>query len=166
MQLNPLVIILTGLIPTLVGFVWYNPKVMGTIWAEASGVDTTAPPKRSMPVLFGVSILLSMMLAGSMLPVVIHQMGLNSMMMNDPDLQVPTSETGQAFNLLMTKYATNFRTFKHGALHGFLTSLFLLLPVLATNALFEQKSTKYIGVNWAFWAICLTLMGGTICAFA
>ena len=125
-----LVVILTGLIPTLVGFVWYNPKVMGTIWAQESGVDMTAAPKRNMFVLMGVSILLSIMLAGSMLPIVIHQMGLSSMLMGEADLKSPTSELAQAFNLLMTKYGTNYRTFKHGAFHGFLTSLFILLPVL------------------------------------
>ena len=166
MHINFIVVLLTGLIPTLVGFVWYHPKVMGTVWMEASGVNPDDPQKMNMGVIFGVSILLSILLAGSMLPIVIHQMGLNSMVMNDPDLNVPTSELGQAFNMLMTKYANNFRTFKHGALHGFLTSLFLLLPVMATNALFERKSVKYIGVNYAFWAICLTLMGGVLCAFA
>lgn len=165
-HINFLVVILTGLIPTLVGFVWYNPKVMGKVWAESAGLDFNNPPKMNMAVVFGVSIVMSIMLASSMLPIVIHQMGLSSMVMGNSDVNNPSTELGQAFNMLMTKYGTNFRTFKHGAFHGFLTSLFLVLPVLATNALFEGKSAKYIGVNYAFWAICLTLMGGVICAFA
>jgi hypothetical protein len=166
MHLNPLVIILTGLIPTILGFVWYNPKVMGTIWATESGVDMTAKPKMNMILMLGVSILLSIMLASSMLFVTIHQMGLTSMLADEADMNIPTSELSQTVNMLMTKYGTNFRTFKHGALHGFITSVFMLLPVIATNALYEQKSGKYIAVNWAFWALCFALMGGTICAFA
>jgi hypothetical protein len=166
MQPNSLVILLTGLIPTLVGFIWYNPKVMGTVWMQETGLTPESGKNQNMMVVFGVSILLSVMLAGSMLPITIHQAGLESMLLGEPDLKDPNSELSKTVASLMSKYGTNYRTFKHGALHGFLASLFLLLPVIATNGLFEQKSWRYIGVNWAFWAICLTLMGGCICAFA
>lgn len=166
MQPNFLVILLTGLIPTLVGFVWYHPKVMGTLWMKETGLTPESGKNQNMMVVFGVSILLSILLAGSMLPITIHQMGLTSMLMDDPALKDPNSELSKTVASLMSKYGTNYRTFKHGALHGFMTSLFLLLPVIATNGLFEQKSWRYIGVNWAFWAICLTLIGGIICAFA
>jgi hypothetical protein len=166
MHINFIVVLLTGLIPSLLGFVWYHPKVMGTVWGEVTGIDPSEPPKMNMAILFGVSILLSIMLAGSMLPVVIHQMGLSSMLMDDPDLANPNSELSKTVANLMAKYGTNYRSFKHGALHGLITSVFLILPVMATNALFERKSAKYIGVNFAYWAICLALMGGVICQFA
>jgi hypothetical protein len=66
----------------------------------------------------------------------------------------------------MSKYGSNFRTFKHGALHGFITSLFIILPAIGTSALFEQKSWKYVAVHVGYWAICMALMGGVICAYA
>ena len=166
MQPNFLVILLTALVPTVVGFIWYNPKVMGTVWMQETGLTPETPQPRSMVVVFGVSLFLSILLAGSMLPITIHQMGLSSMLMDDPALKDPNSELSQTVASLMAKYGTNYRTFKHGAFHGFLTSVFLLLPVMGTNALFEMKSWRYIGLNAAFWAICLTLMGGLICAFA
>jgi hypothetical protein len=42
----------------------------------------------------------------------------------------------------------------------------LVLPVIGTNALFERKSGKYIFINWGYWAVSMTLMGGTICQWA
>ena len=65
----------------------------------------------------------------------------------------------------MAVKGTAFRTFGHGALHGFFTGLFIVLPILGTNALFEQKGWKYVWINTGYWAITLMLMGGLICAW-
>lgn len=165
-HINFLVVVLTALIPSIVGFIWYHPKVMGTAWMKESGVNPDDPHSRSMAVTFGVSILLSVLLAGSMLPITIHQMGLTSMLMGEPSLTDPNSELSKTLAGLLEKYGQNFRTFKHGALHGFMTSIFLMLPILGTNALFERRSWAYIAVNAAYWAVTLTIMGGIICAFA
>jgi hypothetical protein len=40
-----------------------------------------------------------------------------------------------------------------------------MLPILATNALFERKGFKYIAINAAYWIITLAVMGGIICQF-
>ncbi len=54
----------------------------------------------------------------------------------------------------------------HGAFHGALVGgLFMALPVLTTNALFEQKNFKYIAINAGYWIICLGLMGGIVAAW-
>ena len=163
---NLYVVIASALIPLIVGFIWYNKSVIGNIWMAESGYNPDTAKKPNMLAVMGLSLLFSIMLAGSLLPAVIHQMGLVSMLMDEPALKDPNSELSKTFADLMAKYGTNYRTFKHGALHGFLTSIFLVLPVIGTNALYEQKSAKYVGVHVGYWAICLTLMGGIICAFA
>jgi hypothetical protein len=66
----------------------------------------------------------------------------------------------------MTSYGSEFRTFGHGALHGFITSLFIVFPPLATNALFERKSWTYIFINYGYWAVSLIIMGGIISQWA
>lgn len=38
----------------------------------------------------------------------------------------------------------------------------LVLPIMATNALFERKGFKYIMVNWGYWALTMALMGGVL----
>ena len=37
--INYLVIAAAALVPTFVGFIWYNPKVFGTIWMKEAGVS-------------------------------------------------------------------------------------------------------------------------------
>ena len=59
-----------------------------------------------------------------------------------------------------------FRTFKHGALHGTMAGIFIALPILGTNALFERKGWKYILINTGYWTVTLAIMGGIICQFA
>jgi hypothetical protein len=59
----------------------------------------------------------------------------------------------------------SFRTFKHGMLHGIITSIFLVLPIIGINALFERRGAKYIFIHVGFWAICFALMGGILCQF-
>ncbi len=50
--------------------------------------------------------------------------------------------------------------------HGIVLGITLLLPLIATNGMFERKSWKYILINWGYWTICVTLMGMVICRFA
>ena len=59
----------------------------------------------------------------------------------------------------------SFRYFRHGLLHGFMAGVFIALPITAINALFEQKSWKYILVNAGYWIITMMIMGGIICAW-
>jgi len=53
-----------------------------------------------------------------------------------------------------------------GVLHGLMTSVFVFLPVIATNALFERKSWKYMLLNFGYWAVSAMIMGGIISAWA
>lgn len=92
---------------------------------------------------------------------VIHQMGALGMI-GGPEF-VATAKPSYAD--FLADYGTEFRTFKHGALHGFMSGLFFALPVTAINSLFEQKSWKYILINAGYWIVSLTLMGGIICAW-
>jgi hypothetical protein len=85
--------------------------------------------------------------------------------MNEPGLNDPGSALGIYVKDFMDKYGNNFRTFKHGALHGVITGIFMILPVIATNGLFERKSFKYIFISSGFWMVSLALMGGLICAY-
>jgi hypothetical protein len=57
-------------------------------------------------------------------------------------------------------------TFKHGAFHGVLISIMIVLPVFATNALFEQKSFKYVAINVGYWVVTFALMSGLLNAWA
>ncbi|MBQ4804035.1 DUF1761 domain-containing protein [Aquimarina sp. MMG015] len=165
MEFNLLIVAIAALVPIVLGFIWYNPKVFGTAWMNACGFTTEDLKGGNMAVIFIVSLILSLMLASSLPTMVIHQNGFFQSLMNEPDLTKEGTEIYQYTQDFMNKYGTNFRTFKHGALHGAMAGIFLVLPVLGTNALFERKEVKYILVNVGYWTVCLALMGGIICEF-
>ena len=70
------------------------------------------------------------------------------------------------FQDFLAQYGDRFRTFGHGALHGSMVGLLIVLPVMGTNALFEKKSIKYVMINAGYWTITLALMGGILCQTA
>ncbi|MBR9922454.1 MAG: DUF1761 domain-containing protein [Bacteroidetes bacterium] len=158
--MNIVAILVAALIPTVVGFIWYNPKVFGTVWMKAADMTEEKMQGANMGVIFGVSLVLSIMLAFITQSLVIHQVHLDSLFMG-----MEGAEATSQLEALKEQFDGSYRTFKHGALHGFIAGIFLALPILGTNALFERKGFKYILVNAGYWAVTLALMGGLICAW-
>jgi hypothetical protein len=116
-----------------------------------------------MPLIFGLSYLFSFMLATAINMMVVHQSHMASILLNEPGFKEKTGDVYAMYLDFMAKYGTNFRTFKHGAFHGTLSGLFVAMPILATNAMFERKSFKYVLINVGYWTITIALMGGVIC---
>jgi hypothetical protein len=163
-ELNWLVVFGSALVPLAVGALWYGP-LFGKAWMVQADMTEEKIMSANMMKIYGLAIVFSGMLAIALTPIVIHQMGVYSTLQN-LGVDTPGSETNLFLQDFMSKYGTNFRTFKHGALHGFITGLFIFLPVLGTNALFERKSWKYIFINVGYWAVSAMLMGGIISAWA
>ena len=166
MQLNWLAVIGAGLIPLLTGAVYYNPKVLGNAWMKSINMTEEDLKGANMPLIFGLTFLFGLFIAGALLPIVIHQMAYYSILMNNKDMADPNSAVSQATKAFMDVNGSNFRTFKHGTLHGALTGLFIALPVVGVGALFERKGRNYILIHAGYWILTLALMGGVICAFA
>lgn len=159
MEPNFLAIFVAALSTLFVGFIWYNPKVFGTVWMRESGLTEEQLKGGNMLKIFGMAILFAFLIGMILQFLVIHQYGALGLTGGDPDKALPS------YHAFMNDYGHAYRTFKHGMLHGFMAGLFLALPIVGTNALFERKSWKYIFVNGGFWIVCLTLMGGIICAW-
>jgi hypothetical protein len=166
MNVNMYIVAATALLPLIIGFIWYNPKVMGTVWMKETGItpDPENPPKM-VPILIA-NLVAGLFLAMGLMFIVIHQQAIYSVLANEPGL----NEKGSLLNTyvadFMAKYGQNFRTFKHGALHGFMTAVTLALPIVSVSSLWEQRSWKYIWLTFGYWAITMMLMGGIICQFA
>ncbi|MGZ4038794.1 MAG: DUF1761 domain-containing protein, partial [Bacteroidia bacterium] len=152
------------LIPMVLGFIWYNPKVLGKAWMEASGMTEEKAKNANMALVFGLSFLFSFFLAFALQFLVIHQSGVTSLFYKQP-INDPSTEMGALYKKIMDTLGTSYRTFKHGALHGTIGGFMIALPILATNAMFEGKGFKYIAINAGYWIICMALMGGLICAW-
>jgi hypothetical protein len=155
-----------AVVPLIMGFIWYNPKVFGNAWMNAAGMNEEKMKGANMALIFGLTYLFSFFLAFGLNFAVIHQFGLFSML-QDPqgkaDLANPDSPVKKAFDVLMATHGSSFRTYRHGALHGFLVGLSTITPAIAVNALFERKGFKYIAINAGFWIICCIIMGAIIC---
>lgn len=151
-------LLISALIPLIIGFIWYNPKVFGNFWMRVSGVTEEKLKTGNMAVIFIVTYVLGFMISVLMMSMVIHQAHVYSIFADSPDAEEMVKE-------FMSKYGSNFRTFKHGVFHGVLGAIFLATPIVAINAMFERRGFKYIAVHAGFWIVTLGLMGGVICQF-
>ena len=157
MEPNYLAILVAALSSFVVGGIWYNPKVFGTIWMKEIGMTEEKARQSNMIKVFGLTFVFALMLAFMMPTLVIHQIGAMQLAGGNP--------TDEAFLAYMKVHGEAFRTFKHGALHGCIASLFIVLPTIATNALFEQKSFKYVAITSGYWVVVMTIMGAILCGW-
>ena len=158
MEINFFALVLSSLSTLVVGFIWYHPKVFGTIWMNEAKLTENQMKGTNMILLFGMSIFYAFLISFVLQFLVIHQLGAVSMVGGD------TSKALPSFQAFMTDYGSAFRTFKHGALHGFMTGLFFALPLIGVGALYERRSWKYVLIAGGYWCITCLLMGGIICA--
>ncbi|WP_417355493.1 DUF1761 domain-containing protein [Flavobacterium sp.] len=161
MGINWLAVLAAALSTLVVGFIWYNPKVFGTAWMKETGITEEKAKEANMFKIFGMAILFAFFISFILQFMVIHQFGPIGMV-GGPDFFDSAKPSYAAF---MADYGGAYRTFKHGALHGFMAGLFFALPVIGTNALFERRTAKYILINGGYWIVCCTIIGGIVCAW-
>ncbi|MBL4651519.1 MAG: DUF1761 domain-containing protein [Flavobacteriales bacterium] len=152
-------IFVSALVPLVIGAIWYNPKVFGTAWMKEAGVTKESMEGANMALIFGLSYVFALLMSFALIGITIHQMGVQSLVM---DAEQSTIDLAKQ---LLGLTDGNFRTFKHGAAHGLIAGIGIAFSVLATNAMFERKSWKYIWINSGYWIVSMTLMGGVVCQF-
>jgi hypothetical protein len=162
--LNPALAAGTALIPLVVGFVWYNPKVFGKAWMEGAGLTEESAKSGNMFLIFGLTFLLGFFYSIFLQSFSIHQMNFGAILQDEINFPNPAGfedAIRQAADLGQHK----FRTFRHGVAHGVFFSIAGLLPLIVIGALFERRSWKYILINWGYWVICTILIAGISCQF-
>ena len=143
MDINWLAVVAASILPLITGFIWYNPKVFGTVWMKETGMTEEKAKQMNPAKTYGLAVIFAFLLAFFIWPMV--------MMGGAPDM--PHGPGG------------DFMTFKHGALHGSMLGIFVALPVFAVNALFEMQSFRYVAINVGYWIVTMALMGGIINAW-
>ena len=121
MEINFLSLLLAAFSPLVVGYVWYHPKVFGTIWMRESGTTSEKIASSNMVGIFVFSLVYAFLITMVLQTLVIHQFGAFGMIGGTIETAKPS------YSAFMVDYGNDFRTFKHGALHGFITGLFLSL---------------------------------------
>lgn len=155
----------TALIPLLIGFIWYNPKVFGNTWMKGAGLTEESMKGANMALIFGLTYFLSFLIAFGLHSITIHQFGLFGLLQPEQGYTDPAGAI-DTLNGVAAQFATKFRTFRHGVIHGTINGIAILLPVCAINGLFERRGWKYILINAGYWIISTALMGGVICQFS
>ncbi len=140
-EINWLAILVAGLIPSIVGFIYYGP-VFGKQWLSSLG-KTEAEMEPSNPaVTYGLATLTSLLLAFSM----------NAL------IQFLHRDLNDAGELVFSSH----NTFGHGAMHGAFMCIFVALPPLISMALYHKMPGKTILMNVVFWILCFAIMGGIL----
>lgn len=155
----------TALVPLIVGFIWYNPKVFGKAWMKGAGLTEESAKGMNMVVVFGLTYVFSFFLSMFLHFWSIHQFAFGSLLQPEMNFTNPDGFEA-AIKSAAAISVDKFRTFRHGAVHGVIMSIMVALPLTATGALFERRGWKYILINWFYWMVCLTIMGGIICQWA
>ncbi len=165
MDMNFLALFGAALVPMVVGFVWYGPMLFGKTWMRVAGKTQEELESGNMALILGLSYFLSLLLAFGISGLTNHQSGVMQLFAMHPDFGQSGTEVQNLYDAVMAQFGNTHRTFGHGALHGVVGAVFIALPLIAINALFERRGGKYIGIHFGYWAITLALMGGVVCQF-
>ena len=125
MEFNIFAILVAAFSTLVVGFIWYNPKVFGNIWMRESGTTEEKMKGANMALIFGLSLFYAFLISFMLNGIVIHQNSVVSLIGGPP--MIETAKPSYA--IFMADYKDAFRTFKHGALHGFMTALLFMSKV-------------------------------------
>ena len=166
METNYLAILGAAFIPMIMGFLWYGPMLFQKAWMKEMNFTQKDVEGGNMLLIFGLSFVFSLLIAFFMQFLVIHQFGMFQTLAGEPEFMEKSGGAYAYFVEFMSNFGDRFRTFQHGALHGVLTGLFFVLPIIGTKSLFERRSFKYVAINVGYWTITLALMGGIICQWA
>ena len=143
-SINWLPMIVAAIIPMVLGAIYYGP-LFGRQWMSSLGITEDDLKGANMPLIYGIAFVVAFLIA----------MGLNF------NIELNHKEVNSAGELVYG----SFHTFKHGALHGFITFFFLAAPVLISNSMFQRNSWKNIFINLGYWALVFALMGGLLDAW-
>ncbi len=161
MPTNFYMFFIVALIPLVVGAIYYHPKAVGNAWMKTNGFTEESLQGGNMMLILGLAYLFSFMISFFLPGMVIHQTSTFSLLV--PEVLESGSAVQESFNTFMGEFADRHRTFSHGALHGGVTAIFFVLPLIAINALFERRGWKYVLIHFGYWFISLLLMGAVLC---
>ena len=90
MEMNFLAIAAAAVSTLVVGFVWYHPKVFGTVWMREAGLTEEQLKKGNMLKIFGLTLILSVLISMIVMMLTIHQIGAMGMVGGDPTTALPS----------------------------------------------------------------------------
>jgi hypothetical protein len=146
-HINFIALICAGIMPMLMGFIYYHPKVMGNSWMKANGFTLEIIGKGPKPVLYLLALVCSFLLAFFLWGWTTGAGGVDTFQVTDP------------------VDGHSYVTFQHGVFHGVAFTLMVLLPIFVTMKIFEMRKWSWAFVNIGYWGITIILMCGILSAW-
>lgn len=137
LSMNWMAIIVAGLIPMIVGAIYYGP-LFGNLWRDALGKSEDELKPSNPALAYGGSVILAMLLSVS----------LNFI------IQLVHKDVNEAGELFVNTHST----IGHGAFHGFFLGLTFFMPIIVSLGIFHKLGWKTNLLNSTFWIICVTIM--------
>ncbi|HRG68092.1 MAG TPA: DUF1761 domain-containing protein [Saprospiraceae bacterium] len=140
-QLNMMAVLVASLIPMIMGFIYYHPKVMGNAWMKSNGFTQESLGNGPKPIWYLVSLVLSFLFA----------------------VKFALEVTGPGQDVAPDGHS--YVTFQHGMAHGIINTIMIILPIFGTLTIFEKRSWTWAFVNIGYWSLCLIVMQGILSAW-
>ncbi|MBL7820007.1 MAG: DUF1761 domain-containing protein [Saprospiraceae bacterium] len=140
-QLNMMAIGLASLVPMIMGFIYYHPKVMGNAWMKSNGFTQESLGNGPKPVWYLVALVLSFLFAVKFAL----------------DVIAPGQDVAPDGH--------SYVTFQHGMAHGIINTILIILPIFGTLSIFEKRSWTWAFINIGYWGLCLIVMQGILSAW-
>lgn len=132
-KINWLSMILATLTPMVIGFIYYQKHLFGKIWSATISMPKGERVKLSLAWNFSISFIVCFLLSFFLL--------------------IYCNGAGQE---------GIYDTFQHGAWHGLILSVLVIIPISITGVLYNERSWTNMLVNAGYWLLSLPLMGGIL----
>lgn len=162
MPTNLYMFFVAGIIPMIIGAIYYSPMVAGKSWMNVNGFHEKDLEGGNMIAIFGGAYILSVIASFALSGIVIHQPSV--FQLGVPEVLTEGSPEHSQMVEYMKMFGDKHRNFGHGALHGGIISFFLILPIIGIISLFERRGFKYVIIHFVYWLITLSIVGGLLCA--
>jgi len=143
-EYNWLALAAAALVPMVLGALYYGP-LFGNAWIASTGKTKEELEPKNMAVTYGLALLAAFILAFSL----------------KTTIELTHKDVNAAGDLVFG----SFHTFKHGALHGAMSCLLSIVPVILSLSLFHNMKGKNILLNIIFWVVAMAIMGGILDAW-
>ncbi len=165
MQPNFYILPIAALIPLLLGFIWYQPKVFGTALATATGKPINQIGNQGSIARAAFTYLFGLFMAYVLLMCSVHQFATALLFVLDPAFGQEGSEFSSFLTDFNNKYGDRHRTFGHGVIHGMEVSALMSFAFLGISTFIEGLPMKRMWIHFGYFVLCGGLMGGLICAY-
>ena len=123
----------------VIGYAWFHPSLMGTMWAKANGksIDELKPKNPGM--VYGFTALYTVFFTFFLMT--------NVTLGAEQDV----APDGHSFH-----------TFQHGIAHAVMLTLLVILPVIGTPALHTGRTKNWMVVQMGYWFVRVAVAAGIL----